>query len=90
MPKRKLKPEPTSPPKAARGRPKSPGGPKPRTPIVITIRARPEWEAWLDEVCEKVREESGLSVNIDRTDAIDIALGRLATQLGMPKPPPRY
>jgi len=91
MPKSKQPPEAITPePKPARGRPKSPGGPKPRTPIVVTIRAKPEWEAWLDDLCEEVSRRTGLGVKIDRTDSIDVALGVLASKLGIAAPPPRY
>lgn len=74
-----------------RGRPKA-AVPKPRTPIVVTIRAGSDWEAWIDNLCIKLRENAGLppTVKIDRTDAIDIALGRLAEGLLLPDPPPRY
>ena len=89
MAKKKATAEPTSPPSKPRGRPKS-ATPKKPTPIVMTIRARPEWEAWIDSACEAVKRETGLAINVDRTDVIDVALGQLAEKLGLPVPPPRY
>jgi hypothetical protein len=72
-----------------RGRPKSPEGPKPRTPIVVTIRAKPEWEEWLDSLCAALKRNS-MVARVERTDAIDVALAQLASKMGLPEPPPRY
>lgn len=71
-----------------RGRPKS-ANPKPPTPIVMTIRGKPEWEIWLDGLREAVRSETGLS-RVERTDVVDIALRELAARLDQPEPPARY
>ena len=91
MARPKKKPEAApEPPKRARGRPKSPGGPKLRTPIAVSIRANPAWEAWLDDLCGKISKSTGLGMKVDRTDAVDIALLALAEKLGVPGPPPRY
>lgn len=75
-----------APPK--RGRPKS-ADPKERKPVAVTLRAGVDWVEWLDELCEKLAKESGFH-RPDRTEAIDLALSRLATQQGMRPAPPRY
>jgi hypothetical protein len=79
----------SSTPSNPRGRPKS-KNPKPTTPIVMTIRACPEWEAWIDGVREAMSKQAGFSLRIDRTDVVDSALGVLAERLGLTQPPPRY
>ena len=74
-----------------KGRPKS-ATPKPRTPIVVTIRANAEWEAWIDKFCEAIRINAGMpaGVKIDRTVAIDMGLGKLAAAMKFPEPPARF
>ena len=42
-----------------RGRPKL-ANPKQRKPVAITLRAGPEWVAWLDRLCEALAKGSGL------------------------------
>ena len=96
MPKTAIKQAPTraakpTPPPAPRpkGRPKS-ATPKPRTPIVVTLRGSDVWEAWIDHLCEALSRQTGVP-KIDRTMAIDMALGKLAAQTAdVDPPPPRY
>jgi hypothetical protein len=57
--------------------------------VAITLRADPEWIAWLDTLCEKLSKDSGFP-KPDRTAAIDFALSRLAADRGMPAAPPRF
>ena len=72
-----------------KGRPKS-ASPKPRTPIVVTLRGSSKWEAWMDKLCDALSRQTGVP-KIDRTIAIDMALGKLAAQnTGVGTPPPRY
>ena len=89
MPKTKQAPKATAS-KPVRGRPKSPGGPKPRTPIAVTIRAVPEWESWIDSMCVALGKNAGLRTGIERTQAIDVALSKLANALGLPEAPARF
>lgn len=83
----KKKAEAASTPKP-KGRPKL-ANQKPPTPIVMTIRGRPEWEEWLDRLCEAVKQEKELN-RIDRTEVVDAGLRLLAERHGMPSPPDRY
>jgi hypothetical protein len=84
----KKQPEPPSPSRP-RGRPKS-EAPKGRSPIALTIRANGEWQKWFEGFCDALRRDAGLSIKLDRTDAIDIALAKTAKALGFPEPPSRY
>jgi hypothetical protein len=70
---------------AQRGRPKA-KAPKPITPVVVTLRGKPEWVNWLDRLCSVVDQ---LGVGVERTQVIDYALKRLAQQINFPEPPPR-
>jgi hypothetical protein len=77
---------PPAPPK--RGRPRS-ANPKERKPVAVTLRAGEDWIKWLDGLCETLARESGFH-RPDRTEAIDLALSRLAAAHGIEAAPPRY
>ena len=85
MAKRRVSTQPVAP---KRGRPKS-ANPKQRKPVAITLRAGPDWVAWLDRLCEALAKDSGLP-KPDRTALIDYALSRLAAERGAEAPPARY
>jgi hypothetical protein len=84
----KKKPQADASPEKPRGRPKA-TNPKGRTPIVMTVRGSDDWTRWLDEICETLKQQTGLG-KVDRTDALDVALKDLAARLGLGRPPDRY
>jgi hypothetical protein len=75
--------------KRGRGRPKS-ADPKPTLPVVMTIRAREDWEAWIDAAGEELVRRTGLAIRLERTAVVDAALAELAKVLELPPPPARF
>ncbi len=77
------------PSQRGRGRPRTPGGPRPRTPIAVTIRGVEPWREWMASACSALGERSGIA-RIDTTDVMDAALKVWAREMGLPEPPPRF
>ena len=75
-------------PSRGRGRPKL-ANPKPTNPIILAVRAKPEYQAWFDDLTRAV----GLSVGVgkvDRAFVFDRAVRDLARSVGLPDPPDRF
>src|SRR3954451_2391835 len=86
-----ISPEPATPPEApsrGKGRPKL-ANPKPTNPIILAVRAKPEYQAWFDDLTEAVGRSVGVG-KVDRVFVFDRAVRDLAKAMGLPEPPERY
>ncbi len=63
--------------------------PKPTNPIILAVRAKPEYQAWFDDLAEAVGRSVGVG-KVDRVFVFDRAVRDLAKAMGLPAPPERY